>query len=498
MAKIYGIMRRYRKYRVKEGDTVETWTIWALGGANRIGGSGLLNQLLGKNILIDCGNDVPDGLSADDLLWSPEVDLRKELAGKHIDLCIITHGHNDHVGALLKVWKDHPEMRVMMTRPTLETTRIALADGIRIGYKDKYGNIDENDKEAMREELNEMEDMLANVETIKSLKSEDKGFFIPFPNVPITIGCFPADHIRGAITVLIKAKKNGGEKSVLFTGDFGLENKETVLAAPIRDEYQNVDLVLVDSTNGSTPLPPREERLTRLKTVVLETLERRGNVLLPSFANERSPEVMISLIKEDIRVFMDGMGNKFLDLYRSPEGRWCYRDRMFHASEPVWRNFTRVEPRWQNPRGLTREKILRSRDPWVVVATSATLKGGPSAEYAMRIIEDPASTIIFPCHVFENTPAHTLLNQRGEPITLVTRLYPEGKPVIPQCQVEQVRLSAHMDQNAIVRFIEEIRPKQVAPVHCGGLNSHDAIEDRLRGKFRVIRTKNGRIVEAEL
>jgi Cft2 family RNA processing exonuclease len=472
--------------------------ITTIGGADRIGASCALVKTCGMQILIDCGNDTADGLSREDLVRSPEIDLGRKLRDIHIDLAIITHGHNDHVGALVQVMKDHPHMRVMMTRPTLETARMILADGISIRYKDTYGNIAERDKDARREELNEMRELLTlpKVEIIRDIR-ENPAFISPFPGVPIQIGAFPADHIRGAITVLLKPTENGKPKSVLFTGDFGMEDKETVLAAPIRDEYKGVDLVLLDSTNGNTILEPREVRLAKLTAIVDQTLKRGGNVLAPAFGVERSGEVMIHLIKQGFKVFMDGMGNRYLKLCRSPEGRWCDRDRMFHALDPVWKNFVEVE-QYRNPRfsqGITREKIVNSRKPWVVVATSATLKGGPSAEYAMRIIEDPKSAIVFTSHIFKNTPAYTLYNEKGAPLTLTTRLFPEGKPVIPQCEVEQVRLSAHMHQPDIVRFVETIRPKQIAPVHCGGPDSHDALEEILGKKFSVVRTRNGMTIE---
>lgn len=96
-----------------------------------------------------------------------------------------------------------------------------------------------------------------------------------------------AGHIIGSAMVELKI----GEKKILFSGDMG--KKDPLLLYPPK-KIDHVDYLVLESTYGD-----REHETVDLKkeltSVILETYNRRGILMIPAFAVERTQEIIFLL-----------------------------------------------------------------------------------------------------------------------------------------------------------------------------------------------------------
>ena len=149
-----------------------------------------------------------------------------------------------------------------------------------------------------------------------------------------------------------------------------------------------MEAIFIEATYGGRDdfQPSRSEATEKLKDIVQRCLKKKGKVLIPVFAVGRSQEVMIVLedlmSKKEIPtvpVYLDGMIWEATAIHTAyPEYlNNKLRAQIFQKGEnPLLSDiFERVDTH------ETRQKIIGSSDPCIVLATSGMLNGGPVMEY---------------------------------------------------------------------------------------------------------------------
>jgi metallo-beta-lactamase family protein len=108
-------------------------------------------------------------------------------------------------------------------------------------------------------------------------------------NDQVSVTFRDAGHILGASFLEIDAAK---EKRIVFSGDLGNRNKPI-----IRDpQYpQRADICVVEGTYSDRTHKDIETSVRELRDAVLDTCKRGGNVLIPSFAIERTQDMLFYL-----------------------------------------------------------------------------------------------------------------------------------------------------------------------------------------------------------
>jgi len=266
-----------------------------LGGVKNVTGSKFLLEISDRRIMVDCGLFQERELK--DRNWASF-----PVEPSSIDAIILTHAHLDHCGHLPKLVKDGFKGNIFCTEPTADIAKIALLDA---------GKVQEADAEKKRE---------------RHLKEERKS---PFPVVPLYTaddakGVFPllksypyehpfelfkdvyisfhdAGHILGAAMIKFEIKDTDGKtKKLIFSGDIGRWDKP-VLKDPTL--FQEADIVFMESTYGNKDHKSEEEAGFELADVINTTVKRGGNIIIPTFAIERTQEILYFLsrfLKEDI------------------------------------------------------------------------------------------------------------------------------------------------------------------------------------------------------
>jgi predicted metal-dependent RNase len=196
--------------------------------------------------------------------------------------------------------------------------------------------------------------------------------------------------------------------------------------------------------------------------VINETLERKGNVLIPVPAVGRAQEIMLIIdgymkrgLMKEAPVFIEGMISEATAIHTAyPEylGREVRHSILHEEVNPFQSDyFTVVE----HP--SVRQSIIEG-EPCIVLATSGMLEGGPVIEYFKNWAENERNTIIFVSYQIEGTLGKRV--QKG--ISEVTMMDSEGKMAIVQVklQVESIEgFSGHSDRRQLISYLTHLKPQ---------------------------------------
>lgn len=100
-------------------------------------------------------------------------------------------------------------------------------------------------------------------------------------------------HMLGSGVALIEITEEGITKRIAYTGDIGRpENR--ILKSP--QPFPQCDYLITESTYGNRLHPKMQEAEGELLRVITETcVQRKGKVIIPSFAIGRTQEVVYAL-----------------------------------------------------------------------------------------------------------------------------------------------------------------------------------------------------------
>lgn len=280
-----------------------TILVRSYGATEMVTGSCHLIEVGKTRILVDCG-----------MFQGENEDLNYEPFGfdpKNVDYLIVTHGHIDHIGRIPKLYKAGFRGKIITTLATKRIARIMLLDSAKVmleEYQTEYKKaLRRGRPEDVKPPLYYEDDVYDAMELFKITLDYEQKLSI---NDNITIKFKNAGHILGSTFVEIFIKDNGVNKKLVFSGDLGL--KEKLIINPLEDEdYAN--FVYIESTYGNRNHKSLEESIEEFKQAIIDTLKRGGNVVIPTFALERSQEVLYILRKmydegslpTNARIFLD-------------------------------------------------------------------------------------------------------------------------------------------------------------------------------------------------
>ena len=112
------------------------------------------------------------------------------------------------------------------------------------------------------------------------------------PNIHVRFN--DAGHMLGSSIIEVWVKEDGETKKIVFTGDIG-NNDIPLLGAPTMME--NADFLVMESTYGGRLHMRNDDKAEMFLNIVSETLDKGGNVVIPSFAVGRTQEILYELNK---------------------------------------------------------------------------------------------------------------------------------------------------------------------------------------------------------
>jgi Cft2 family RNA processing exonuclease len=413
------------------------------------------------DVLIDCGIAV-GARDRDDQV--PDLSSLKRL-----DALLLTHGHTDHIGWTPALVAQLDYFPVYCTQPTAELLPVMLRDS-RTHYM-----------RSLAQQQLERQYNPAAVAPVEAYDGEDVvdvasrliearfGDAIGVGDTDLIATFFPAGHILGAASIVLE----GGGRRVVLSGDISSDHQHTVSAFAIPDDLGDVDLLVLEATYGDRPRPPAREAEEQLVSFVAQTVPR-GIALLPCFALGRAQEVLAILtsgrragrLPSDLRIFVDGMINKINPSYLE-QGKLEAGDF--------------IEIGGQLDRELLIESSSREMTPTVVVTTSGMLNGGPVIEWARRLLPDPRHRMALLGYQDEGAPGGLLKKLAVGRPPYTVKLYGDAADVFEvkvAAPVASIGLSAHADQDGLVRYAAAVGPKRIVLAH-GDDNARAELRERL-------------------
>jgi metallo-beta-lactamase family protein len=417
--------------------------IHILGAAGAVTGSKYLIEAQGKKILVDCG--LFQGLKELRLLnWdSLPVDAST------IDFVLLTHGHLDHVGYLPRLVKTGFTGKIYATAPTLAIAEIVLKDTGKIQEEEaEQANRNGYSKHKPAKPLYDLKDVEQTLGHFNEIKIDD---WVEFGG-DIKVRYQTNGHIIGSAFIEIHI---AGKKFV-FSGDVGRES-DVLMYPPKRP--QEADILFIESTYGDR-LHPKEDTQEHLKKIILDSIEKGGSVIIPSFAVERTQTLMYLIWQlrksgaiPEIPCIMDSpMGanvlevfQKFREWHKLSTDDFSAMCKIFHIVSDFKETMA----------------IMKTGLPKIIIAGSGMVTGGRVLNYLQEYIGKPETTLMFVGYQAEGTRGRKLLEGCHE-----IKIY--GKYYDVKARVEMIPgLSAHGDQKDLLDWISEIKnkPEKIFIIH---------------------------------
>jgi metallo-beta-lactamase family protein len=428
-----------------------------LGAARNVTGSRHLLEADGTRILVDCGLYQERQFVSRN--WEPF-----DVPPASIDAVLLTHAHLDHSGLLPKLVKEGFKGRIYCTGATAEIARIILLDAGKIQEEDAAYKRKRHKKEGREGPYGDQPlYTVADAEACSPL-------FAPVPygqEVPIAPGVHAifsdAGHVLGSSFINVSLRHNGELRDVLFSGDVGRTHRP-IIRDP--DPVKDGDYILVESTYGNRVHDDRTDIRTAIADAINSTRAAGGNIIVPSFALERSQELLYHIHQlrlegaiPHLMVFLDSpMASAITKVFRrhselfDAEMRRLLqlKESPFQFSDLKFTESTKESKAINSIKGTV-----------VVIAGSGMCTAGRIKHHLVNNIARAESTIMFVGYQAVGTLGRRIVD--GDP---EVRILGANYPV--RARVVQIPgFSAHADREELLHWLSSLPkpPRRLFVVH---------------------------------
>ncbi len=440
------------------------------GAAGGVTGSCHLLEVAGKRLLIDCGmyqgGKELESQNAEPFGFDPAT----------IDYVLLTHAHLDHCGRLPLLVKRGFRGEIVTTAASRDLAKIVMMDAAHLAEEEARRL---THKHRLRGESRKVEPIYGVLDVFDTFDRFGRraDYNRPLRIAPGIRATFvDAGHILGSACILLHVREGGRRLKVLFSGDLGNRGRPILRdpATPPR-----ADVVVMETTYGDRrhkPLPPS---VAELYQAVLDTLERGGNVVIPTFALERAQEILYFLregiekkiLPRYLPVFLDSpMAISATEIFRRhPE---CY-DRETCAIFLEGRDPFAL-PNLHFTREAAESMMLNQiHGGAVIMAGSGMCTGGRVRHHLRHNLWRPECSVVFVGYAARGTPARAIIDG-------ARMVHLLGKEVPVRARIHTIGgFSAHADADELVAWHRRTgKPARTFLVH-GETEALAAMAERL-------------------
>jgi metallo-beta-lactamase family protein len=432
-------------------------TLSFLGAARCVTGSRYLLDTGRSRVLVDCGLQQERDLQSRN--WEP-----LPVPPDRIDAVLLTHAHLDHCGLLPRLVKQGFRGPVFCTGPTAEIARIVMLDSARIQVEDAEHKQYRHEQQGRtsphppvplytEEDAEKAGQRFSIVELGKVVRVAD-GVEAEF---------FEAGHILGSTSIRVRAGSGAEARTILFSGDIGRWNKPFLNdPAPCAE----ADWVLMESTYGDRLHGSEDTIEAEFRDILNAAVRAGGNVVIPSFAIERSQELLYYLSRLQrtkqvprVPVFLDSpMATRVTEVFsHHPEYLDAEMRGLIASDTSPFELASLVMARTAEES----KAINAIRGTAVIIAGAGMCTGGRIKHHLVRNLPRRESTVLFVGYQANGTLGREILEG-------AKRVRVLGNEVPVRARVARIGgFSAHADRDELLRWASVItaKPRGAFVVH---------------------------------
>jgi metallo-beta-lactamase family protein len=430
------------------------------GAAREVTGSLYMIEVNDRRVLLECG--LFQGHRADEY----ERNLHFPFDPKSIDAMILSHAHIDHSGNIPNLVRQGFRGNIWCTPPTRNLSTYMLLDS---------GSIQENDINYLnRQRAKKNQPPAAPIYTKADAQASLEQFVTvglhrrQFITDGLEVTFHNAGHILGSAIPVIDVQERAAGRSIrlVFSGDLG-RREASILREP--ELVDSAEVLLIESTYGDRLHTSLDETRRQLRDVIRETARRRGKVIIPAFAVERTQEIVYAINRLEaegdipvLPVFVDSpLAVNATEVFRLHPEAWDEDVQAFLADENRTNPFdsTRIE----YVRDVRKSKQLNFlSEPAIIISASGMAENGRILHHLKNNIERAENTILFVGYQAQNT-----LGRRNLDGNKRARIFGEEYEV--RAHVASIDgYSAHADQAELLdwaRGFDRQRLQRVFVIH---------------------------------
>lgn len=440
------------------------------GAAGEVTGSCHEVEAAGHRLLLDCG--MVQGSLEDE---RRNFDAFAFDAGA-IDAVVLSHAHIDHCGRLPLLVKRGFRGPIWTQAATADLLRIMLEDAASLAEMDaEQDNKHRRGGRTDHKPLFTRADVGHVLRQVRSLAYDAPETILP----GLVLTLRDAGHILGSASVELRAREDGAEKVLVFSGDIGPRGTPILRdPAPV----PQADLVLMESTYGGRSHRERSATVDEIGEVLESAWRDGGNVLVPAFAVGRSQELLYWFARywdewkmARWKIFLDSpMAAKVVDVYDRHESLFDA------AARKVWRE--RPHPfRLPNLRFTVETEQSRAINGHergaIIIAGSGMCNGGRIRHHLRQNLGRRHAHVMFVGYQAQGTLGRRLVDGARE-----VRLF--GEQVHVNARLHTIGgLSAHADQPGLLAWYDQIGNRPPVVLVHGEDDARTALAGAMTGKF---------------
>lgn len=428
-------------------------TIKFYGAARTVTGSKhLIITSRGTQILLDCG--LFQGINTDDL------NQKFGFSPSEVDYLLLSHAHIDHAGLIPRLVRKGFTGPIYCTPATADLCRIMLLDSAHIQEKDLKRI---NERRLRRgdsplEVLYQEQDVEEALALLRPVQYNET-FWLN--DTEVSVQFTDTAHILGSAAISLTVYEDGQQKRVFFSGDIGRPH-DKILRMP--QPFPQADYIICESTYSDKLHEPEPDMRAHLLRIVRETcLQRRGKVIIPAFAVDRTQELIFALDQlastgelPRLDVYIDSpLAVKATGIMKRHDD--CFNPEILEYIERDGDAF--AFPNLHYVSDVEESKAINERDkPCIIISASGMAEAGRIKHHIKNNIEDPRCTILLVGYCSPETLGGAL--KRGDK---EVRIFGETYSVRADVEVMD-SFSAHGDYAEMLAFLSCQNPAEVKRV----------------------------------
>jgi metallo-beta-lactamase family protein len=425
------------------------------GAARTTTGSMYLFEINGRRLLVECG--LFQGRRDE----TTERNRKFPFDPRKVDACVLSHAHIDHCGNLPNLCAQGYEGNIYCTFATRDLASIMLQDSAQIQQADAAFV----SKKRAQHGLPPVEPLYRPQDAEKAVRQFVAiNYDRPFPVLDgVTVTFRDAGHILGSAQVVLDFQENGRAFRYLFSGDVG-RGGDDILRDPA--PVDKVDYLQVESTYGGREHSPKGDANAQVGKLIRETLERKGRVIIPSFAVGRTQQIVYTLHQltldgqlPRVPIFVDSpLSVNATEIFRlHPE---CFNETIYKFLHEKENPFGMENLTYIREAGHSR-KLNDLKDPMIIISASGMAEAGRIRHHLKNNIGDPRNLVLFVGYCAEHTLGAQILAGQN-PVNIF------GEPYEVRAQIASLdSFSGHADRNELRRYVGAITGdiKKICVIH---------------------------------